>query len=153
LIATDAAVAPNTDGTNETEPSTRFLRSQSLTPFSPPGHTQRKAPSSYASACGAIGDSSEYTAHTPVCCVQSRSCLRRRFRRRSRANGSTRVSDRSAMRTIVGSSRAAAPIADTRRSRSRTHVAIRCIFAAMLSIASMMTSGSGTSSRADVSAL
>jgi hypothetical protein len=33
------------------------------------------------------------------------------------------------------------------------HVAIRCIFAAMLSIASTTTSGSGTSSCADVSAL
>jgi len=44
------------------------------------------------------------------------------------------------------------PIADTQRSFSRTHVAMRCIFAAMLSIASITTSGSGTSSRALVSA-
>ena len=46
LTATDAAVMPNTDGTNATEPSTRFLCSQSLTPFWPPGHTHWNAPSS-----------------------------------------------------------------------------------------------------------
>ena len=41
--------------TARTRPSPRrgCLCSQSLTPFMPPGHTQRNAPSSYASACGA----------------------------------------------------------------------------------------------------
>src|SRR5512138_1874206 len=58
LIAREAAVMPNTAGTNATEPSTRLRCSQSLTPFSPPGQTQRKPPSSYARSTGGIGDSS-----------------------------------------------------------------------------------------------
>src|SRR5690606_27064450 len=59
LIATDAAAMPNTDGTTSTEPSTRCRCSQSLTPLWPPGQTHWNAPSSYASARGAIGGSSE----------------------------------------------------------------------------------------------
>src|SRR5690606_34521566 len=50
FTATDAIVMPNTDGTNAIEPSTRCLCSQSFLPFIPPGHTQRNAPSSYASS-------------------------------------------------------------------------------------------------------
>ena len=41
------------------KPSTRFLWSQSFLPLVPPGHTQRNAPSSYSSDCGASGGSSE----------------------------------------------------------------------------------------------
>ena len=68
-------------------------------------------------------------------------------------NGSIFVSGRSDVRTCVGSSRAAAPIAETMRMRSRMQVAIRCIFAIWLSIASITRSGSGTSKRAELSAL
>ena len=149
LIATDAAVSPNTDGTNATEPSTRFLCSQSLMPFWPPGHTHSEARRrrTRAPAARSAAPRSRRPS-TPTGCVQSRPCLRRRLRRRSRANGSTRSreSRRRGRRRIEARRRA-----HRRRpgaARSRTQVAIRCILAAMLSIASITMSGSGTSSRA-----